>query len=100
MVKPSLQAQGLLRVLLFQLTLSSHLALPPPPLSLSLPYHECLLDQVINERDVLGSTLIRRNDELSLVYERLKIQQSTLSKGMLRYQYGIQHALYSLGQRN
>ena len=38
-------------------------------------------DQVINERDILGTQLIRRNDELALLYEKLKIQQSTLSKG-------------------
>lgn len=39
------------------------------------------LEQVINERDILGSQLIRRNDELALLYEKIKIQQSTLSKG-------------------
>lgn len=36
--------------------------------------------QVINERDILGTQLIRRNDELALLYEKLKIQQSTLKK--------------------
>ena len=39
------------------------------------------LEKVINERDILGSQLIRRNDELALLYEKIKIQQSTLSKG-------------------
>ncbi|ETW07089.1 hypothetical protein H310_03159 [Aphanomyces invadans] len=43
-------------------------------------------DQVINERDILGTQLIRRNDELALLYEKLKIQQSTLSKGETQYQ--------------
>ncbi|CEG39346.1 uncharacterized protein PHALS_09599 [Plasmopara halstedii] len=42
-------------------------------------------DQVINERDILGTQLIRRNDELALLYEKLKIQQSTLSKGEAQY---------------
>jgi hypothetical protein len=37
-------------------------------------------NQVINERDILGTQLIRRNDELALLYEKLKIQQSTLRK--------------------
>lgn len=37
-------------------------------------------NQVINERDILGTQLIRRNDELALLYEKLKIQQSTLKK--------------------
>lgn len=41
--------------------------------------------QVINERDILGTQLIRRNDELALLYEKIKIQQSTLNKGELQY---------------
>ncbi|KUF98452.1 uncharacterized protein AM588_10011523 [Phytophthora nicotianae] len=47
-------------------------------------------DQVINERDILGTQLIRRNDELALLYEKLKIQQSTLSKGEAQYQERLQ----------
>ncbi|CAF2068999.1 unnamed protein product [Rotaria magnacalcarata] len=43
------------------------------------------LQQVIAERDVLGTQLVRRNDELALLYEKLKIQQSTLNKGELQY---------------
>eukprot|EP00744_Colponema_vietnamica_P002008 GILI01003228.1.p1 GENE.GILI01003228.1~~GILI01003228.1.p1 ORF type:complete len:876 (-),score=300.10 GILI01003228.1:348-2975(-) len=42
-------------------------------------------EQVINERDILGTQLIRRNDELALLYEKIKIQQSTLSKGEVQY---------------
>jgi chromosome segregation ATPase len=42
-------------------------------------------DQVINERDILGTQLIRRNDELALLYEKLKIQQSALKKGEAHY---------------
>jgi chromosome segregation ATPase len=42
-------------------------------------------DDVVNERDVLGSQLIRRNDELALLYEKIRIQQSTLSKGEIQY---------------
>lgn len=38
--------------------------------------------QVISERDILGTQLVRRNDELALLYEKIKIQQSTLNKGM------------------
>ena len=29
---------------------------------------------VVSERDILGTQLIRRNDELALMYEKLKIQ--------------------------
>ncbi|KAH7372738.1 hypothetical protein KP509_17G018700 [Ceratopteris richardii] len=43
------------------------------------------LDIVKNERDILGTQLIRRNEELSLLYEKIKIQQSTLSKGQVQY---------------
>jgi chromosome segregation ATPase len=42
-------------------------------------------DIVINERDILGTQLIRRNDELALLYEKMKTQQRTISKGELAY---------------
>lgn len=42
-------------------------------------------EQVINERDVLGSQLVRRNDELALLYEKIRIQQSVISKGEKQY---------------
>lgn len=47
-------------------------------------------DQVINERDILGTQLIRRNDELALLYEKLKIQTSTLRKGEAQYSARIE----------
>ncbi|CAE7925789.1 CFAP58, partial [Symbiodinium sp. KB8] len=43
-------------------------------------------DQVMTERDILGTQLIRRNDELALLYEKVKIQDSTLRKGEAQYQ--------------
>eukprot|EP00898_Chlorokybus_atmophyticus_P000353 jgi/Chlat1/1318/Chrsp118S01746 len=43
------------------------------------------LDTVMDERDVLGTQLVRRNDELSLLYEKIRIQQSALSKGRVHY---------------
>ncbi|XP_072513387.1 cilia- and flagella-associated protein 58 isoform X2 [Salminus brasiliensis] len=43
------------------------------------------LEQVISERDILGTHLVRRNDELALLYEKIKIQQSMLSKGEVQY---------------
>ena len=33
-------------------------------------------DVVVNERDILGTQLIRRNDELALLYEKIKIQRN------------------------
>merc|ERR1719311_1630027 len=39
---------------------------------------------VISERDILGAQLIRRNEELALLYEKIKIQQSTLQKGEIQ----------------
>ena len=50
----------------------------------------CLLLQVMAERDTLGTQLIRRNDELALVYEKLRIQQTTLSKGESQYRERIE----------
>merc|ERR1719230_1229295 len=47
-------------------------------------------DQVINERDILGTQLIRRNDELALLYEKLKIQMSTLRTGEAQYAQRLQ----------
>jgi chromosome segregation ATPase len=40
---------------------------------------------VINERDILGTQLIRRNDELALLYEKIKILQKTLQSGEVQY---------------
>ena len=42
-------------------------------------------DMVVSERDILGNQLIKRNEELVLLYEKIKIQQSTLAKGNIRY---------------
>merc|ERR1712176_1253364 len=35
--------------------------------------------------DILGAQLIRRNEELAWLYEKIKIQQSTLQKGEIQY---------------
>ncbi|KAM8741734.1 cilia- and flagella-associated protein 58 [Acanthopagrus schlegelii] len=43
------------------------------------------LEQVIRERDNLGKQLLRRNDEIALLYEKIRIQQSILSKGDFHY---------------
>jgi chromosome segregation ATPase len=42
-------------------------------------------DHIINERDILGMQLIRRNDELALLYEKLKVQRSALRHGEAQY---------------
>ncbi|CAH8481840.1 unnamed protein product [Dicrocoelium dendriticum] len=42
-------------------------------------------EQVISERDVLGNQLVRRNDELALLYEKIRIEQSILHKGEQQY---------------
>lgn len=43
-------------------------------------------EMVINDRDILGTQLIKRNEELAALYEKIKIQQSTLAKGEVQYQ--------------
>ena len=40
---------------------------------------------VVNERDILGTQLIRRNEELGLLYERIRIGESMLLKGESQY---------------
>jgi chromosome segregation ATPase len=42
-------------------------------------------DEVVQERDILGTQLIRRNDELALLYEKIRIQQAALSNGEHQY---------------
>ena len=47
-----------------------------------------LLDEqlkMMKDRDVLGTQLIRRNDEIALLYEKIKILQDTLKKGEVEY---------------
>lgn len=46
-------------------------------------------EMVINERDILGTQLIKRDEELGLLYEKIKIQKSTLKKGENYYQEKI-----------
>ena len=41
--------------------------------------------QVVKERDLIGAQLTRRNDELTLLYEKVKINEMTLHKGELQY---------------
>merc|ERR1712032_1399515 len=42
-------------------------------------------EAVTSERDILGTQLIRRNVELELLYEKIKIQESTLQKGEIQF---------------
>jgi len=42
-------------------------------------------EMVVNERDILGSQLIKRSQELSVLYEKIKIAQSNLAKGESYY---------------
>eukprot|EP00930_Biecheleria_cincta_P035010 TRINITY_DN2411_c0_g1_i1.p1 TRINITY_DN2411_c0_g1~~TRINITY_DN2411_c0_g1_i1.p1 ORF type:complete len:876 (-),score=242.73 TRINITY_DN2411_c0_g1_i1:87-2714(-) len=42
-------------------------------------------EAVTSERNILGTQLIRRNEELALLYEKIKIQESTLHKGEAQY---------------
>ena len=44
-----------------------------------------LLLQTVTERDLIGAQLIRRNDEMSLLYEKMKIIEMTLHKGERMY---------------
>merc|ERR1712187_753364 len=42
-------------------------------------------EAVTSERNILGTQLIRRNEELTLLYEKIKIQESTLKKGEIQF---------------
>ncbi|KAL6254573.1 hypothetical protein P5V15_014625 [Pogonomyrmex californicus] len=43
------------------------------------------IDNVMNERDTLGTQLVRRNDELGLQYNRIKVLNRTLQRGEQQY---------------
>ena len=45
---------------------------------------EC--NAVMSERDILGNQLIKRNEELTKLYEKVKVQRSILHHGELQYQ--------------
>uniref|UniRef100_A0A8C0EKF3 Cilia and flagella associated protein 58 n=1 Tax=Bubo bubo TaxID=30461 RepID=A0A8C0EKF3_BUBBB len=51
---------------------------------------ECDQVGISNLRDILGSQLVRRNDEVALLYEKIKIQQSILNNGETQYQQRIE----------
>uniref|UniRef100_A0A7S4RW12 Cilia- and flagella-associated protein 58 central coiled coil domain-containing protein n=1 Tax=Alexandrium monilatum TaxID=311494 RepID=A0A7S4RW12_9DINO len=49
-------------------------------------------EEIISERDILGTQLIRRNDELALLYEKIKIQQNTLQEGEIAYKQRLEES--------
>lgn len=44
----------------------------------------------MGERDSLGKQLLHRNDERSLLYEKIRIQQSILGKGDFHYKQRLE----------
>ncbi|CAH2007025.1 unnamed protein product [Acanthoscelides obtectus] len=48
------------------------------------------LEQIMNERDVIGSQLVRRNDEIALLNEKIRILQATLARGETHYEQRIE----------
>lgn len=46
--------------------------------------------KVISERGILGTQLVRRNDELALLYQKIKIQQSILNRGETQYNQRVE----------
>ena len=40
---------------------------------------------VVNQRDILGTQLIKRNQEVAALYEKIKLSSSNLTKGELHY---------------
>jgi chromosome segregation ATPase len=43
------------------------------------------IESLMNERDVIGTQIIRRNDELSLQYNKIQILTETLTRGEKQY---------------
>lgn len=55
-------------------------------------------EMVVAERDILGNQLIKRDEELQLLYEKIKIQKSTLKKGENYYKEKIADILKLVDQ--
>ena len=45
------------------------------------------LERSVGDRDMLGTQLVRRNDELALLYEKLRLQEATIAQGRKAYGY-------------
>lgn len=43
------------------------------------------IESIMNERDVIGAQIVRRNDELSLQYNKIQLLQTTLDIGEKKY---------------
>ncbi|KAM3957974.1 cilia- and flagella-associated protein 58 [Aphomia sociella] len=48
------------------------------------------LEGLMNERDVVGAQLVRRNDEISLLYEKIRILEVTLHRGERQYEQRVE----------
>lgn len=46
--------------------------------------------KLVNERDMVGMQLIRRNDEVALLHEKIDIMESTLQKGAAQYRARVE----------
>jgi hypothetical protein len=57
------------------------------------------LDKVMSDKDVLGTQLVRRNDELALLYEKIRLHKATIMQGNAAYRFvlhlKIPHKHYS-----
>ena len=49
-----------------------------------------VFDAVVDERDILGAQLIRRNDELALLYDKIRLMEGTLEKGEVQYRERVE----------
>lgn len=47
-------------------------------------------EAVMSERNILGTQLTRRNEELALLYDKIRIQESTLQKGEVQYKLRLE----------
>lgn len=48
------------------------------------------IESVMNERDIIGTQIVRRNDEMSLQYNKLQVLSQTLSRGEKQYSQRLQ----------
>jgi len=46
--------------------------------------------QVVKQRDIIGNQLLRRNDEIALLYEKIKILEMQMRKGEVQYKERVE----------
>lgn len=45
---------------------------------------------MVNDKDIIGAQLVRRNDEIGLLYDKINILEVTLQRGLCKLRFYVQ----------